>query len=303
MNPKQFLACCWMLTAAVLVAWPARAQQTASAQQSAGDVFRVKVRLVEVYAAVFDHSGRYVDGLTRDSFDVREDGQPQNIANFEASTVKLSCGILLDTTGSMTEVLPRVKNAVIKLIDSLGPDDAVAIYSFDRQVTLRQDFTTDKAAAKRAVLRLRAEGETALFDAIAQTSQEISLQAGKKALVIFTDGDDNSSMINAGAAINRARKLGLPLYTIAEGEALQSHKLKKTLGGLSESTGGLPFEARKSTDIEQIFQEISRDLKHLYLISYKPPPGTEPGKWRKIDVAVKGQREYRIRSKQGYSIE
>jgi len=293
----------WLLLIATVLLSPPANSQTAPIQQAPGDVFRVKVRLVEVYAAVFDHSGRYVDGLTRDSFDVREDGQAQNIANFEASTVRLSCGILLDTTGSMAAVLPRVKNAVLKLIDALGPDDAVAIYSFDRQVTLRQDFTTDKAAAKRAVLRLRAEGETALFDSIAQTSQEIAQQAGKKALVIFTDGDDNSSTINANAAINRAKKLGLPLYTIAEGEALQSRPLKKTLAELSESTGGLPFEARKSGDIEQIFQEISHDLRHLYLISYKPPPGVEPGKWRKIDVAVRGQGDYRIRSKQGYSVE
>jgi Ca-activated chloride channel homolog len=299
----KLLCFCFTLMLAVLAPWSMFAQPSTPTPPPASEVFRVKVRLVEVYAAVFDHSGRYVDGLNQDSFEVREDGEPQTIANFEASTVRLSCAILLDTTGSMGPVLPRVKNAVIKLIDALGPQDAVAIYSFDRQVTLRQEFTTNKAEAKRAVLRLRAEGETALFDAVAHTSQEVSLQPGKKALVIFTDGDDNSSMINAAAAISRAKKLGLPLYTIAEGEALQSGALRKTLAELSESTGGLPFEARKSGDIDQIFQEISRDLQHLYLISYKPPAGKEPGRWRKIEVAVKAQGALRIRSKQGYTPE
>ena len=201
----------------------------------------------------------------------------------------------------MAPTLPRVKNAVIKLIDSLGPEDAIAIYSFDRQVSMRQEFTTDKAAAKRAVLRLRAEGETALFDAIAQTTQEISSQAGKKALVVFTDGEDNASMINAASAVARAKKLGLPLYTIAEGDAIQSAPLKKMLAELSQASGGLSYEARKSSDIEQIFKDISQDLQHLYLISYKPPAGPGAGVWRRIAVALKNQHEYRIRSKEGYT--
>jgi Ca-activated chloride channel family protein len=287
-----------LLFAAMASAWPGL---NPAAQQPGGEVFRVKVRLVEVYAAVYDSSGHYVDGLGRDNFEIREDGQLQPIASFEASSYKLSCAILLDTTGSMAPTLPRVKNAVIKLIDSLGPEDAIAIYSFDRQVSMRQEFTTDKAAAKRAVLRLRAEGETALFDAIAQTTQEISSQAGKKALVVFTDGEDNASMINAASAVARAKKLGLPLYTIAEGDAIQSAPLKKMLAELSQASGGLSYEARKSSDIEQIFKDISQDLQHLYLISYKPPAGPGAGVWRRIAVALKNQHEYRIRSKEGYT--
>ena len=275
----------------------------AAGQQPASDVVRVKSRLVEVYATVYDGGGHYIDGLSRDRFQILEDGNPQPIATFETNVEKLSCAILLDTTGSMTATLPRVKNAVTRLIDALGPNDVVAIYSFDRQATLRQDFTPDKAAAKRAVLRLRAEGETALFDSISQVAQEVAGQPGKKALVIFTDGDDNSSLLNSSAAVVRAQNLGIPLYTIAEGEALQAPHLKKLLKQLSESTGGLAYEAKKANDIEGIFHEISRDLQHQYLISYKPPPGNGPGKWRKIDVSISGVRDYRIRAKQGYAIE
>jgi Ca-activated chloride channel homolog len=275
----------------------------AAGQQPGLEVVRVKSRLVEVYATVYDSGGHYVDGLSRERFQVLEDGKPQPISNFEANLDKISCAILLDTTGSMAATLPRVKNAVTKLIDMLGANDSVAVYSFDRQVTVRQEFTTDKAAAKRAVLRLRAEGETALFDSISQVAQEVATQPGKKALVVFTDGDDNASLLNSSAAVARAQNLGIPVYTIAEGEALQSPHLKKLLKQLSETTGGLAYEAKKATEIEDIFHEISRDLQHQYLISYKPPQGAASGKWRKIEVSISGIRDYRIRAKQGYAVE
>ena len=272
-------------------------------QQSAPNVLRVETRLVEVYATVYDSGGHYVDGLAQDQFEVMEDGTPQKISNFETNLNKLSCAVLLDTTGSMSDALPGVKNAVIKLIDELGPEDSVAVYSFDRQVTTNQEFTTDKARAKRAVLRLRAQGGTALFDSITETAQEVAAQPGKKALIVFTDGDDNASELNATSAVNRAKKLGLPLYTIAEGEALRSPQLKKLLKELSESTGGVSYEVRKAGDTEVVFREISRNLQHLYLLSYRPPTGAGKGHWRKVEVAVKGQGNYRIRAKQGYIIE
>ena len=166
----------------------------ASLAQDSLDTIKVNVRLVEVYATVLDHKGKYVDGLKKDDFRVLEDGKPQKISSFESNSDALSCAILLDTTGSMREALPRVKNSVVRLIDELSPEDAVAIYTFDDHLTVRQDFTTDKAAAKRAVQRTRAEGATALFDAISEASEELAKRLGKKAFIFFTDGDDNSSL-------------------------------------------------------------------------------------------------------------
>src|SRR5258708_772618 len=180
----------------------------ADARQTPGTI-KVEVRLVEVYATIYDQKGRYVDGLSRDSFKVFDDGKPQEISNFETSSQSLSCAILLDTTGSMSEALPRVKNSIVKLIDELGPQDSVAIYTFDQRLVIRQEFTTDKNAAKRAVLRTRAEGATALFDPLSEAAQELSQRSGKKILILFTDGDDNSSALNASAAVARAKKAGV----------------------------------------------------------------------------------------------
>jgi VWFA-related protein len=269
------------------------------AQENAG-VIKVNVRLVEVYATVFNHKGYYVDGLGRDSFEVFEDGSRQNITSFETQQQALSCAILLDTSGSMADALPHVKNSIVNFVDQLNPQDSVAIYTFDQRLVTRQDYTTDKGMAKRAVLRTRAEGGTALFDALSEVSLEASARQGKKAIVVFTDGDDNSSALTASAAATRAKKLGIPLYAIAAGEATRSKKLREILDELSRHTGGATYQVKKPKDVDGVFADITQDLQHLYMLSYQAPSGASNGKWRKIDLVVKGVPKYSIRAKEGY---
>jgi Ca-activated chloride channel family protein len=268
--------------------------------QRDGSVFRVEARLVEVYATVFDRHGHYVDGLLSDAFRLSENGQPQVIKNFESDSQAISCAILLDTTGSMGSALPHLKNSVVSFIDELGPDDSVAIYTFAQQLVIQQDFTKDRAAAKRAALGLRAGGRTALFDALSEAAEEMNAQQGKKALIVFTDGNDNASVLTAQEAVNRARNNGVPLFTIAEGDATQNSQFKKILAELSESTGGSTFEVQDPKEMKSVFLQISAELRHMYLLTYKPPRAPADGKWRKIDVTVPSVEGARIRAKEGY---
>jgi Ca-activated chloride channel family protein len=268
--------------------------------EQAPTVLHVDAHLVEVSATVLDNRGHYVDGLNRSDFQILENDQPQKIKYFESSGEPLSCAILLDTTGSMGRALPHLKNAVSRLIEQLGPDDTVAIYSFAQRLVLHQDFTKDRAAAKRSVLQLQVGGDTAFFDALSELSEEISRQSGKKAIVVFTDGDDNASVLTAQSAANRAKKDGVPLFSIAEGEATQSPKLKKMLTDLSKSTGGETYEVKELKDTEEVFQRISSELRHIYLLSYQPPSEPADGKWRNIEVTIGGSKSYRIRAKEGY---
>jgi len=112
-----------------------------------------------------------------------------------------------------------------------------------------------------------------------------------------------SSALNASAAVARAKKAGVPLYTIAEGEATHAKSLRKLLDELSERTGGAAYEVKNPGDIDRVFHEIAQDVRHLYMISYRPPEGANDGKWRKIDVLVKGPQDYRVRAKEGYFAE
>lgn len=258
--------------------------------------FQSEVRLVEVYATVLDQKGKYVDGLERGRFQVMDDGRPQPIAVFEANSSDLSCAILLDTTGSMARSLPVVKNAILRLVDQFRPGDAVAVYGFSTQLALLQDFTTDREAVKRAVLRTRPSGRTALFDALSQVAKDISRRNGKKVVVVFTDGQDNASVLNAGAATARAKKIGVPVYTVAQGEALNSPVLVRQLKEMAQHSGGLAYAVRRPGDVEAVFEDISKDLQHTYLLAYKAPPAGE-ARWRPIQVEVRG---YRVRAREGY---
>jgi len=151
-------------------------------------------------------------------------------------------------------------------------------------------------------LPTRASGSTALFDAIAELAYEIAPRSGKKAIVVFTDGADNSSLLNAQSAVKRAKKAGVPVYTIAEGEAVQTKPLLDELKDVAERTGAQSYLAHKTHDIGNIFAEISDDLQHTYMLAFKPQPSGEP-KWRAIQVTVSGVKDPKIRAKEGYIAE
>jgi VWFA-related protein len=279
-----------LLTLLILVAAGSDAQEV---------TFHAEARLVEVYATVLDDRGKYLDGLIRDRFVVSEDGKRQDVVGFESDSAGVQCAILIDTTGSMQAALPRLKNAVARFIDELRDEDSVAIYSFTTSLDVLQDFTKDRARAKRAVMRTRADGGTALFDAIAQVTHILSERTGKRATVVFTDGSDNASVLRARAAIDRAKKASLPIYMVAQGEALDQKGLLKGMKEIATSTGAALFEARKPADVNGIFQEIIGDLQHTYVLAYRPPPGDRI-KWRAIQLAVTGVKGYKVRAKDGY---
>jgi Ca-activated chloride channel homolog len=261
--------------------------------------FKSDVRLVEVYADVFDQKGNHVDGLSRDQFRILDEGSLQPIFSFEAENGDVTCAILLDTTGSMQGALPSVKNAVSNFLDQMRDGDSMGIFGFNSALVTLQDFTGDRAAARRAVLRTRAAGATALFDAIAATAREIGSRKGKKAIVLFTDGDDNASGLTADAAITRALDVGVPIYAVAEGEARRSSQLRKQLRLLSERTGGISYEANSAADIQRIFRDIQGELKHMYLLTYRPP-AADQAKWRTIRVEAGAGNSFHVRGKQGY---
>jgi VWFA-related protein len=261
--------------------------------------FKTTGRLVEVYATVTDSRGKYADHLNGEEFTILDEKSPQKLTAFEPQSNEISCVLLLDTTGSMQFALPALKNAALRLISELRPEDSVAVYSFSDSVIERQTFTTDKAAAKRAVLRTQAFGDTAIYDALARVGQDLAGRAGKKVIVLFTDGKDNASTLNPDAAIQRAKAIGVPIYTIAQGEAIGHKDLLDQLEGISKSTGGVAFAIEKPSEIGKVFDRVSEDLTHGYLLSFQPPPSESPA-WRGIQVVIGGSRGLKVRAREGY---
>ena len=261
----------------------------------------VNVRMVEVYASVMDRHGKQVVGLGKDQFEVTEDGQTQKIQLFEPQATALTTALLIDTTGSMLKDLPRVKNAVSILLSQMKREDSFGLFSFDTRLTVLHPFSQDRASTMRALLRTRASGSTAFFDALAQLASEVSRVNGKKVILLFTDGDDNSSIMTRETAERTVTRVGVPVYAVAEGAALTSKPLMKSLDEICRSTGGLVFHAKKPDDLGRIFEEIGRDLQHLYLLGYYPsldnPRKTD---WHKVMVQLPLHRDLKIRAKEGY---
>ncbi len=132
-----------------------------------------------------------------------------------------------------------------------------------------------------------------------RVTKDLAGVEGKKTLLVFTDGDDNSSVLNARSAIRQARAVGTPVFAAAQGQALENRDLVKQIHELSRSRGGLAFEVKKSSQAQRIFFEIPRALKHGYLLAFRPPQATSD-EWRDIEVAVSGVRRPQIRAKSGY---
>jgi Ca-activated chloride channel family protein len=290
---RRTMPACLIVMAGAAMA--ARAQGTDAALPT----FRADVRLVQSAVSIFDKRGNPLPNLTRDRFQVLDAGQLQPLAVFEGADAELSCALLLDTTGSMADYLPALKTAVVHFVDDLRPEEAIAVYTFNRTLQVAQKFTTDKKQVKQAVMRTSAAGVTRLFDSVSQVSHDLEARQGKKALVVFTDGDDNASTLSAAGASRQARHSGVPIYVIAVGSALKDAKLMKILEELVTDTGGITFRLTNPAKIGEVFSEISRNLQHTYLLSWKLPEGAGTS-WHPIKISVAGAEDARIRSRQGY---
>jgi Ca-activated chloride channel family protein len=260
---------------------------------------KVEVRMVEIYAAVMD-GRKYVSGLQQGQFQVLENGQLQKIVAFEAEESPLTMALLLDTTGSMQKALPFVKNAVMQLLISMRPEDKVGLFSFTDQLQVLQPFGKEKSLAVKALLTTKARGTTALFDALTQLSSAILKVKGKKAILVFTDGDDNSSALSESAAVNNLKRTGVPVYAVAQGNALSDSKLMKSIEEITTSTGGLTFEVKDTDELVKVFGEIGSDLQHLYFLSYYPESKIKKTSWQPITVRLAKPLHYKVRAKEGY---
>jgi VWFA-related protein len=261
-------------------------------------VFRAGATLVEVYATVTDRRGNVVDGLERGNFTILDNGRETPMGVFEDQVTGVSVALMLDSTGSMQPALPALRSAALNLIDGLRPGDSLAVFSFNDTASALLDFTTDKDAARRAVLHTYARGDTALYDALAYVKRSISGRTGKKAIVMFTDGEDTTSALASVAAIEGVRTAGIPIYSIAHGLASNSPALQTELAAISRATGGAAYAVTNDSRLSETFAAVSRDLTHGYLLTFKP---TAPvGAWHELKVELKDPQGRIVRARQGY---
>ena len=272
------------------------------------------VRLVLVPTSVEDKRGRRIRGLTRDDFYVWEDHLPQSIDYFSVETQEpVAIAFLLDVSGSMRQVgkLDAAKEAIRHFVENLRWRDRFALICFaDQQVSWVTEFTSDR---ERFLKRLEVQdgfGQTALNDAVAETPHlvfEDDVEM-KKAIVLITDGVDNISELGADQAIEAARRVAVPIYTIGF-SALPEYVMGKgetaynldVLRRFSDETGGKLFVVYDPAELKEAVLEIENEMRFRYVLGYHPTRESD-GAFRAIRVETRSPRHV-IRSRKGYYAE
>jgi Ca-activated chloride channel homolog len=259
---------------------------------------KVDVDVVQVTATVTDRTGRFVRGLARRDFRVFEDEAPQVVSTFFSQDVPLQIVVAMDVSSSMKAVMPGVKVAVKKFLSALRPADQVTVLTFNDSIFTLARPSLDLAARLRAIDRLTAWGETALYEAIVKGIDQLGRQPGRRVLVVFTDGEDVSSRIPVEAVEGRLEASDVTLYAIGLGQAPAVPLLKALLERLAGKSGGRAFfEAPK--DLDEAFSRLVEELSNQYLLGYARRDAVRDSRWRKLRVEVPG-RDVKVRARQGY---
>jgi len=260
----------------------------------------VDVDVIQVTTVVTDGAGRFVKGLTRGDFKVYEDNVLQKISYFgTADQAPLELVAAIDVSGSMLGAMPEVKAAAKTFLSSLKSEDQVSLVAFNDNLITLVRRSTDPAARLRAVDRLQAWGGTALYDVIIKSLDTVGRQQGRRAIVVFSDGQDENSFAKVDAVIRRVESSDSTLYMIGQGEATRSDELQALLLKLATVSGGRAFWTDDPGRLERAFAEIIEDLSNQYLLAYAPTRTTRDDKWHEIRVEVRGGR-YSVRARQGY---
>jgi Ca-activated chloride channel family protein len=269
------------------------------------------VRLVILPATVTSKRGRIIPGLEAQDFRLSEDHVPQEIKYFtSAATEPLSIAFMLDLSGSMRQAgkLDEAKHAISLFIEGLRPEDQFALICFaDRQVSWVTEFTSNRQRFLERLAVQRAYGETALFDAVAAAPGLVEAEIkGRKAIVLFSDGLDNASSLNIFGAMQTAREVNVPIFTIgfsamSRKELPRDHEMPvlRMLEIVSGETGGRLFMISGDEDLADAVESISTELRHSYMIGYYSSRTKWDGAFRSVTLETK-RKKYRVRTRHGY---
>ena len=259
----------------------------------------VDVDVVQVTAVVTDESGRFVPGLTARDFRVLDDNRPQKLTNFASENIPLELVTAIDVSSSMTKALPLVKDSATRFLAALRPADQVTVLGFNDNIFTLARRSTDQAERAKAIARPGPWGGTALYDVIIRAADLLGRQSGRRAIVVFTDGDDQSSHASMSSVIKRAESSDATIYMIGQGRAIEAPHLQQLMRHLATVSGGRAFFSEQTSKLEAIFEEILEDLRHQYLLAFAPPDGARDGAWHRLHVDVPGH-SYSVRARQGY---
>jgi len=270
--------------------------------------FAVSVETVTLDVVVVDKKGRFVPGLTRESFEVLEDGRPQELSFFTAQFTPVTTLLLLDSSSSIRSNLSAIQTAAYLFAQNLSEGDKARIGLFSDEVRFGVGYTDDISVHLAMLNTMKSEGRTTLYDSILAALDELESIEGRKSLLVFTDGDDvgpakRGSRASIEEVIEGAKQSEVTIYAVGftgwgpEGSESVNRPFLTTL---SESTGGRPFFPKKVEEVKKAFAEVQKDLHRHYRMAYAPANLSAGVRgWRNIEVKVKKPGLF-VRTRQGY---
>ncbi|MGA2389392.1 MAG: VWA domain-containing protein [Candidatus Sulfotelmatobacter sp.] len=297
----------------------------------------VVVNLVQLNVAVTDKKGNYVTGLKPKDFSVVEDGITEKIATFaegnepavsligasgssdrgsdlskgssavdspqtlDALVAGANVFVLFDTSNYMYRGFVFAQDAITEFVRSLGSADKIAFYSYSRDLSRAATLTPDRSQVLRAIRSTVAGDEAALYNTLLLTLKDASQYQGRKVVVVFSNGPDNSSVVPPEDVAEFAQSAGVSIYMISTREAEIEPLSTAVFERMTAATGGKAYFAKSWRDEHRAFASVRDDLAHLYSLSYYPK--TNPNSaWRAITVKLVGEHPggYKIRTRNGY---
>jgi Ca-activated chloride channel family protein len=297
-------------------------------QQNQGKITQV-VNLVDVLFTVLNRRNKLVPDLEKDDFKVSDDKSPQTIRYFSRQTdLPLRIGLLMDTSNSIRDRLKFEQDAATSFLFSVirRTKDQAFVMTFDDEPALLQEFTDDAGRLRDEIVKTRAGGGTAVYDAIySACEKELSHpprppgdqpDVVRRVMIVISDGDDNLSTHTRAEAIEMAQRFSVVIYTIStstqwiqlsqtDAAKLADRKMHLTEGDkilqdLAEETGGRAFFPYHVDDLDQSFQDIGDELRNQYSIAYIPNNSVLDGRYHRIRIEVPEHKGYQVRARRGY---
>ena len=266
--------------------------------KSLGFAEKVDVDIVQVIATVTDGAGHFVTGLPKSSFHLEEDGKSQLISHFGAEDVPLELIVACDVSGSMAPAMTRLKQAVKDFLAAVPTRDQVTLIGFNDNIFALTRRASDPAERIKAVDRLSPWGATALYDVILRGVDMLGKQPGRRAMIVFSDGEDQGSHASLVDVERRLQASDVALYMIGMGRGVEVAALKTIMQRLVEPTGGRALFTEDIDQLHTAFSDLLEELSNQYLLGYESTNTKRDDTFRKISVRVDGQS--RVRARQGY---
>jgi Ca-activated chloride channel homolog len=259
----------------------------------------VDVDAVQVTVSVTDDHQGFVRNLPRERFKVYEDGKLQTITSFGDENIPLELTVAVDVSGSMTEAMPQVRASVKKFLRALRPQDSVTLLAFNDNIFTIARPTATLEDRLQAVDKLAPWGGTSFYEVIIRAIDAQSRQTGRRAVVVFTDGEDRNSHVALTTAEQRVGASDSLVYVIGLGQGAKVPALKQIIEKLATVSGGRAFFADNADRLDQPFAAIVEELANQYLLGYTSTNSAKDGTWRVIKIDVSGNR-LKVRGRQGY---